>query len=132
MRVLVDTSVWSLALRKDGPADHPAVRSLTALLDAGEDVFLLGIILQEILQGFRREDVARRLARRLEPFELLPLERRHYEAAARLRRKCVTSGITPSTIDCLIGAAALEHRCRLLTTDEDFRHIARVTKLQLM
>jgi hypothetical protein len=39
LRVLVDTSVWSLALRKQGPADHPAVEKLTQLLRNGEDVF---------------------------------------------------------------------------------------------
>jgi len=45
MRVLVDTSVWSLALRKKGPVDHPAVRALSSLLLAGEDVFLVGVVL---------------------------------------------------------------------------------------
>ena len=55
MRVLVDTSVWSLALRKKGPTDHPSVRALSSLLLAGEDVFLVGLVLQEVLQAFRSE-----------------------------------------------------------------------------
>ena len=132
MRVLVDTSVWSLALRKGGPADHASVERLTALLQGGEDVFVLGIILQEVLQGFRSERTADRLNRRLEPFELLPLERRHYVAAARLRRRCTSRGITPSTIDSMIASAAIAHRCRLLTADENFGHISRVTTLRLL
>ena len=132
MRVLVDTSVWSLALRKGGPALHPSVERLTALLRRGEDVFLLGIILQEVLQGFRSERTADRLHRRLEPFELLPLERRNYVAAARLRRRCISRGVTPSTIDSLIASAAIAHRCRLLTADEDFQHISRVTTLRVL
>lgn len=132
MRVLVDTSVWSLALRRGGPTDHPTVRKLGAILERGEDVFILGIILQEVLQGFRSERTAERLNRRLEPFDLLPLERRHYAAAARLRRRCVSRGVTPSTIDSLIASAAIAHRCRLLTSDDDFEHIARVTRLRLL
>lgn len=132
MRVLVDTSVWSLALRKGGPTDHPSVRKLGTILDHGEDVFLLGIILQEVLQGFRSERTAGRLSSRLEPFGLLPLERPDYVAAARLRRRCLSHGVTPSTIDSLIASAAIGHRCRLLTVDEDFEHIARVTRLKLL
>ena len=132
MRVLVDTSVWSLALRKGGPTDHPSVRKLSTILERGEDVVLIGVILQELLQGFRMERTADRLNRRLEPFDLLPLERRHYVAAARLRRRCVSAGVTPSTIDSLIASAAIEHRCRLLAADDDFEHIARVTRLRLL
>jgi uncharacterized protein (DUF433 family) len=53
MRVLVDTSVWSLALRKKGPSAHSTVEKLTSLLQEDEDVVLTGMILQEILQAFR-------------------------------------------------------------------------------
>lgn len=74
MRVLVDTSVWSLALRRGGPTGHPSVRKLRAILEHGEDVFMLGVILQEVLQGFRSERTADRLNKRLEPFDLLPLD----------------------------------------------------------
>ena len=63
--MLVDTSVWSLALRKKGPADHPDVTRLAQLLRDGEDVYLTGTILQEILQAFRSESVFRRVARYL-------------------------------------------------------------------
>ncbi len=132
MRVLVDTSVWSLAFRKGGPTDHPSVQKLQAVLEHGEDVFLLGIILQEVLQGFRSERTSDRLIRRLDPFDLLPLDRRHYVAAARLRRRCVSRGVTPSTIDSLIASAAIEHHCRLLTADDDFGHIAGLTRLRLL
>lgn len=112
--------------------DHPCVEKLTTVLRHGEDVFLLGLILQEVLQGFRTERTADRLNRRLEPFELIPLERRHYVAAARLRRRCLSHGVTPSTVDALIASAAIDHRCFLLTADDDFEHISEVTKLRLL
>ena len=55
MKYLVDTSVWSLALRKNGPASHVAIDKLTLLLEEHQDIVMIGVILQEILQGFRQE-----------------------------------------------------------------------------
>jgi predicted nucleic acid-binding protein len=132
MRVLVDTSVWSLSLRKGGPADNPAVHKLVRLLDGGEDVLLTGLILQEILQAFRTEAALRKVARYLEPFDLLDLDRDDYVAAARLHRKCAAKGVTASTADCQIAAAAIHKRCVLLTTDRDFERIARLSDLELL
>jgi len=131
MRVLVDTSVWSLAFRKGGPADHPAVRKLAHLLDSYEDLVLIGIIEQEILQAFRSESMFRKVARNLESFPILPLERADYVAAARLHRKCASKGVTTSTADCLIAAASIRHGTLLLTADRDFEQIARHSTLKL-
>lgn len=132
MRVLVDTSVWSLALRKHGPADHPAVRALSSILLAGEDAFLVGLILQEVLQAFRSDGPFQTMATHLEAFALLPLERPDFVAAASLHRRCAAKGLSVSTVDCQIAAAAIRHNCRLLTADRDFEHIARVSDLKLL
>lgn len=132
MRVLVDTSVWSLALRRGGPAEHPAVERLSGLLDSGEDLFLTGLILQEILQAFRSEEVAMQVAKHLEPFPLLPMEPENCSAAARLYRQCREKGLGASTIDCHIAASAITHDCRLLTTDRDFDRMAGISPLVLM
>jgi hypothetical protein len=132
VRVLVDTSVWSLSLRRTGPVDHPTVRKLQALLKGHEDLVLTGTILQEVLQAFRDDSTVRRVAASLEPFPLLPLGRPHYVAAARLHRQCAAHGVAASTIDCQIAAAALEHGCLLLTADDDFRRIAEYTPLRLV
>ncbi len=129
--MLVDTSVWSLALRKKGPADHPDVTRLAELLRDGEDVYLTGTILQEILQAFRTESTFRRVARYLEPFPLLPLERSGHVAAAGIHRACAEKGVTASTIDCQIAAAAIQNDCALLSADRDFERIARHCKLVL-
>ena len=56
MRILVDTSVWSLALRRNGGAVHPEVKKLKNLILDGEQLFIIGLILQEILQGISRSD----------------------------------------------------------------------------
>ena len=132
MRVLVDTSVWSLALRKRGPADHPAVRKLSALLLANEDLFLCGLVLQEVLQAFRVETAFRAVARHLEAFPLLELDRAGYAAAAGLHRRCASRGVSASTADCQIASAAIRHECWLLTADRDFERISALSGLKLL
>ena len=124
MSVLVDTSVWSLALRRDKPADVPEVEALRGAVERG-DACLLGVILQEVLQGFPSPDRTRRLVDYLSPFPILALHRGDYVYAAEIRNKCRAKGVPASTVDAQIAAAAINHRCRLLTTDGDFEHIAK-------
>ena len=131
MRILVDTSVWSLALRKGVPTEHPAVERLDACLAGHEDLFLSPVILQEILQAFRSETTVRKVAGYLEPFPLLSLDRQGIETAARLFRMSRSRGITASTIDCQIAATAIQHECLLLTADRDFERLSDVTDLRL-
>jgi hypothetical protein len=50
--LLVDTSAWSLALRRDAPAVVAEVTVLTDALAGAELVVSAGLILQELLQGF--------------------------------------------------------------------------------
>ena len=52
MTLLVDTSVWSLALRRDGPTDTKEVIALREALEGADAVVTTGLILQELLQGF--------------------------------------------------------------------------------
>ena len=131
MRVLVDTSVWSLSLRKEGQAAHPTVGKLEALLRSDEDIFLTGLILQEILQAFRSDSSFRKVARHLEPFPHLELERPDFITAATLHRKCASRGVSTSTADCQIATAAIRHACLLLSADQDFEGIARLSDLKL-
>jgi predicted nucleic acid-binding protein len=131
VRVLVDTSVWSLALRRKGPSVHRSVEKLASLLKEDEDVVLTGSILQEILQAFRSEPSFGRVARHLEPFPLLEMERADFVAAASLHRICASSGVSVSTVDCQIATAAIRHECLLLSADKDFERIARLSPLML-
>lgn len=131
MRVLVDTSVWSAVLGKGTGESAPQVEQLRKHVLRGE-VVLLGVILQEVLQGFRTDSAFELAARKLSAFPLLQLRRADYVEAAELRRKCASKGITASTIDCQIASAAIQHRCALLTLDRDFEHIARVGALRLV
>lgn len=130
MSVLVDTSVWSLALRRDAPQGGREVEALSAAIERG-DVCLTGAILQEVLQGFPSLERARRLTDYLAPFPLLDLHRGDFVFAAEIRNKCRSKGLTVTTIDAQIAAAAINHRCSLLTADGDFAGVARHYPLRL-
>ena len=132
MTVLVDTSVWSLSLRKDGPANHPTVKKLQNLLLDTQNIVLIGIILQEILQGFKHEGTFTKVTTYLDAFPLLSLSRSDFVAAAKLRRQAAAQGLTLSTPDCQIAATVIQHHCNLLTTDKDFSNLAQLVPLQLV
>ena len=130
MNVLVDTSVWSLALRRDNPAGSAPVEALGAAISLG-DVCLIGVILQEVIQGFPSAARTRRLLDHLAPFPLLNLGREDFVLAAEVRNTCRAKGIAVGTVDAQIAAAAIGHGCLLLTNDPDFAKIARHFPLRL-
>jgi len=131
MTLLVDTSVWSLALRRDAARDIAQLRALRAALDGGELVVTTGLILQELLQGFSgpraREDI-------IERFSALPLlspDRGDHIEAADLRNRCRRAGVQVGTIDALIAQLCIRHRLALLTSDKDFAMMAAHCQLRL-
>jgi predicted nucleic acid-binding protein len=131
VNILVDTSVWSLALRRDSPADCQAVSRLTIALQGGEGVFTAGLILQELLQGFNGPKARRRI---VETFASLPLiipEKRDHIAAADLKVKLRQKGIQAGTIDVLLAQLCLRHGLSLLSTDKDFIHMAKYVPLSM-
>ena len=132
MRVIVDTSIWSLALRRHVIIQNSEVELLSTIIKNGENIFLLGIILQEILQGVRKPHDFIRLKEYFEPFPLIEIEREDYIRAAELKNHLSRNGIQVSTIDALIAAASIVNDCYLHTDDKDFSHIARHSKLKLL
>ena len=132
MRVLVDTSVWSLALRRKIPSAQTEVLRLTELISDGQPIFLTGIILVEILQGIKEQPQSLRMRQYLEVFPLIELDRAGYINAARLSSRCRSKGIQSGTVDALIAQTAIEHGCYLLTADQDFAQIARYSDLKLL
>jgi predicted nucleic acid-binding protein len=133
VNLVVDTSVWSLVLRRSrvDEADH-FVRAFRAHIEADDGIFLVGDILQELLDGLRSKKDFDRLLRLLDPFPLLSLERGTYVAAAELRQLCRSRGVQAGPIDCLIAAACIQHGYPLLTADRDFLHIADHSELMVL
>jgi predicted nucleic acid-binding protein len=128
--ILVDTSVWSLALRRDRVVAGREIEALSAAIERG-DACLTGTILQEVLQGFPDTSRTRRLVDYLAPFPLLTPHRGDYVFAAEIRNKCRVKGVAVSTVDAQIAAVAINHHCPLLTADRDFDAVARVFPLRL-
>ncbi len=120
MTLLVDTSVWSLAFRRDTDQQVPEVVALRSALDGGEPVVITGIILQKLLQGFSGPKARREL---LEKFSALPMlmpDRSDHIDAAQLRNHCRRAGVQLGTVDALFAQLCIRHDLVLLTTDKDF------------
>lgn len=130
MTLFVDTSVWSLALRRDSP-EHPAVDFLGDALRRAESICTTGLVLQEILQGFRGARERDAIIERLSSLPLLVPDREDHVAAADLRSTCRRHGVQVGTIDALLARLCLRHDLLLLTTDRDFEHMARHVPLRL-
>ncbi len=131
MSLLVDTSVWSLAFRRDTPADLPEVRALGEALESGEVVVTTGLILQEILEGFSGPRAREAILDRFNALPFLIPDRSDHIDAATLRNQCRRRGIQVGTIDALLAALCLHHGLSILTTDADFQRMAEVTPLSV-
>jgi predicted nucleic acid-binding protein len=134
LKVLVDTSVWSLALRRSAkdlnPQQNRIREELEELIRAGR-VLLIGPIRQELLSGVKDPSAFDRLQRHLRAFDDELLLTEDYEEAARISNACRTAGISGSSVDFLIAAAAVRRAIPIYTTDEDFRHYSRCCGLEL-
>ena len=134
MMVLVDTPVWSLALRRRAANLNPREQRLTAALrELIEDgrAQLVGPVRQELLSGMREEATFKKLRDQLRAFEQVSLNAADDEEAARLNNQCRARGIAGSTIDFLICAAALRRNWQIFTTDRDFPRYATVLPIKL-
>jgi predicted nucleic acid-binding protein len=130
VNVIVDTSVWSLALRRAKRMDDAVPRELAELIREGR-VVMLGPVRQELLSGIKQKAQFDMLREHLRAFPDLLLEMADYEDAASAFNRCRERGIQGSNTDFLICAAALRRELSVYTTDADLRHFARVLKLKL-
>ena len=131
MTLLVDTSVWSLALRRDRPEATPEVEALRRALESGEAIVTTGLILQELLQGFSGPRAQAQILERFTALPLLVPDRADHVEAAALRNACRRAGLQVGTIDALLAQLCIRHDLTLLTTDQDFAGIEQVSALKL-
>lgn len=124
MRVLVDTSVWSLALRRAAQAQNPEAEELKRLI-AGHLVEIMGPIRQELLSGVRDQAQFDLLESRLACFPDLQMHAEDYVTAAKMFNLCRSKGIQGSNTDFLICAVAVRHDFAIFTTDGDFHLFAK-------
>jgi predicted nucleic acid-binding protein len=130
VNVLVDTSVWSLALRRARRIDDPVPRELAELVAEGR-VVMIGPIRQELLSGIKAKPQYEQLREHLRTFRDLELESADYEDAAGIFNRCRERGVQGSNTDFLICAVAIRRDLAIFTTDGDFKHFGRVLRLEL-
>lgn len=130
MMVLVDTPVWSLALRRRPARPSPEARELAELIREGR-VALIGPVRQELLSGVRGQAQFENLRQHLRGFPDTELDTDDFELAAQFFNRCRGRGIQGSNTDFLICAAAARRRQSIFTTDRDFAAFARVIPVQL-
>jgi hypothetical protein len=119
MKYLIDTSVWSLVLRRSESKNENVVQLLSKLIDRKEVVFC-GAVRQELLSGIRDSNQFEILKSRLRSFEDLITESKDYELAAEIYNTCKAKGIQASNTDFLLCALAANHNVSLLSSDQDF------------
>jgi hypothetical protein len=131
MSYLVDTSVWSLAFRRDTPADSSEVVELKRALETGDTIFVTGLVLQELLQGFNKPRAYDQIVEHFGALPFLTPEREDHIEAANLRNGCRKKGIQIGTIDALLAQLCISRELGLLTTDKDFTRIAKIFPLKI-
>lgn len=133
MIVLVDSSVWSAALRRTARESSAtaAVRGELAELIREQRVAIIGPVRQELLSGIRAPEQFDLLRTPLEAFRDLPLDERDHELAAQMFNRCRASGVQGSNTDFLICAVAKRRRLAIFTTDRDFERFAGLLDLRL-
>jgi len=135
MMVVVDTSVWSIALRRRreqlSSSEAKLATTLAELIREGR-VELLGLIRQELLSGIRDETQFRKLLNSLRAFPDPIVEIADYEEAARVSNLCRSRGIAGSAIDFLICAVAHRREWAIFTSDHDFHKYASAIPLHLL
>jgi predicted nucleic acid-binding protein len=134
VNVLVDTCVWSLALRRR--AEHRSAKE-TALVEALKvaiergSVKILGIVRQELLSGIKTRQQFENLREILDAFPDVEIAPGDYIEAAKLRNACLAKDVAPSVVDMLLCAVANRQGWEIFTTDSDFERYSKILELRL-
>jgi predicted nucleic acid-binding protein len=131
LSLFVDTSVWSLAFRRDAPAPSAEVGALVGAIEAGDTIVTTGLVLQELLQGFGGPKARDQILDRFSAVPFLTPDRDHHTRAAELRNRCRRSGVQIGAIDALLAELCIRHDLTMLTSDGDFKRIAAHSALKV-
>jgi predicted nucleic acid-binding protein len=129
MNVLVDTSVWSLALRRKTESldatEKVIVTELSELVREGR-ARLVGLVRQELLSGIKTTEQDEKLRLHLRSFPDEPMDTSDQEEAAKAGNRCRGKGIVVSIVGILLCAAAIKRKWAIFTTDQDFTNYVKV------
>lgn len=134
MNILVDTSVWSLALRRKKESlsanEKSLVAELSELIREGR-ARVIGLVRQELLSGIKTTEQYEQLRIHLRAFPDEVIDTLDYEEAAKAGNHCRAKGVAVSIVDILLCAAAIRRGWAILTTDPDFSNYAKVLPLSI-
>ncbi len=134
MNVLVDTSVWSLALRRKRggltPSEGLLVAELSELIREGR-ARIIGLIRQELLSGIKTTEQYEKLRLHLRAFPDEVIDTPDYEEAAKAGNRCRAKGVVVSIVDILLCAVAIKRQWAIFTTDPDFSNYAEALPLSI-
>jgi len=129
MKVLVDTLVWSLALRRK-ELSETAIK-LTDLIFSSA-VIMIGPVRQEVLSGISDKNSFLKLKAKLEAFDDFYIDTKDYETAAEYYNICRKNGIQGSHTDFLICSVAHNNNFFIYTTDKDFDDFAKYLPIKIL
>ena len=134
MNVLIDTAVWSLALRRKretlGGNEQLLVMELSELIREGR-AKVIGLVRQELLSGIKSNEQYEKLRLYLRAFRDEPIDTSDYEEAAKAGNRCRAKGIVVSIVDVLLCTVTVRRDWRIFTTDPDFSHYIKVLPLSI-
>ncbi len=130
MKVLVNTPIWSYALRSQNKAYQAEIDALVSLI-RDQRALLIGSIRQEILSGYSDLQKFETIKEKLSYFENTPILDSDYELAAAFSNQCRKKGIQGSHTDFLICAVAHREKVPIFTADQDFHHYRKVIPIEL-
>ena len=131
MSLFVDTSVWSLAFRRDTVSSVAEVMALQRALEAGDTIITTGLVLQELLQAFVGPRARVKIIERFAALPNINPDRQDHIEAADLRNRCRRAGVQIGTIDALLAELCIRHGLTMLTTDNDFSLVTARFPLQM-
>jgi predicted nucleic acid-binding protein len=130
MKVLIDTSIWSEALRRKNKGNSSITNSITNLI-RNDQIVMIGPIRQEILSGIKDYKPFEILRNILRSFRDHPIKEINYEKAAEYYNICRKVGIQGSNTDFLICAVSIENNFQIFTLDKDFHQFSSVIPINL-
>ncbi len=134
MNVLIDTSVWSLALRRKNESlstnERFLVAELSELIREGR-ARMIGLVRQELLSGIKATEQYEKLRLHLRSFPDEVVDTSDYEEAAKAGNGCRAKGVVVSIVDILLCAVANKRLWTIFTTDPDFSNYAKVLPLRI-
>jgi predicted nucleic acid-binding protein len=134
MNVLVDTSIWSLALRRKtenlNASEKLFVAEVSELIQEGR-ARLICLVRQELLSGIKTTEHYEKLRLHLRSFPDELIDTSDHEEAAKAGNRCREKGVVVSIVDILLCAVAIKREWAIFTTDPDFVNYAKVLPISI-